>query len=156
MRPESKGYVHAHSSNMQDKPLIQPNYLEAEADQRLLVAGIRLSRQMLQTPELAKWYEKETTPGENLQGDDELLDYARKHGTTIFHLMGTCKMGPSFDQNAVVNDELKVHGLDGIRVIDTSIIPTAHSANTNAVTIMIAEKASDMILGNHPLPAVTL
>ena len=156
MRPESRGYVHALSRNMKDKPLIQPNYLKAEADQQLLLEGIKLSRQMLQTPELAKWYEEETTPGKSLQGDDELLDYARKHGTTIFHLMGTCKMGPSFDQNAVVNDELKVHGLDGIRVVDTSIIPTAHSANTNAVTIMIAEKASDMILGNYPLPAVTL
>ena len=108
---------------------------------------------MIRTPELAHWFESETTPGDRLQSDDELLGYAREHGTTIFHLMGTCKMGPVHDAGAVVSDELKVHGLEGLRVVDASVIPTSHSANTNASTIMIAEKAADMILGKPPMPA---
>ncbi|MBT3401430.1 MAG: choline dehydrogenase, partial [Rhodospirillaceae bacterium] len=131
----------------------QPNYLEAEADQRLLLDGIRLARRMLRSPELAHWYVHETSPGDAAQSDDELLDFARRRGTTIFHLMGTCKMGPASDAGAVVSDELRVHGIDGLRVIDASVIPTSHSANTNAATIMIAEKAADMILGKPPLPA---
>ena len=151
MRPESRGHVRARSADTRDKPVIQPNYLDAEADRRLLLDGMRLSRRMLQSPELAHWYVRETSPGEAVQNDDELLDFARQRGTTIFHLMGTCKMGPAEDQTAVVSDELKVHGIAGLRVVDASIIPTAHSANTNAATIMIAEKAADMILG-RPAP----
>jgi choline dehydrogenase len=111
---------------------------------------------MIRTPELAHWFESETTPGDAVQSDDELLAYAREHGTTIFHLMGSCKMGPAHDKGAVVTDELKVHGIEGLRVIDASVIPTSHSANTNAATIMIAEKAADMILGKAPLPPATL
>lgn len=156
MRPESRGYVHARSADTSDKPLIQPNYLEAEADQRLLLDGMRLARQLLQSPNLSQWYVRETSPGENAQSEEDLLDFARERGTTIFHLMGSCKMGPSHDPAAVVSDELKVHGLEGLRVIDTSVIPTAHSANTNAATIMIAEKAADMILGKPPLPAASV
>ncbi|MBT3930929.1 MAG: choline dehydrogenase [Rhodospirillaceae bacterium] len=153
MRPESRGHVRARSADTHDKPIIQPNYLEAEADQRLLLDGIRLARRMLRSPELAHWYVHETSPGDAAQSDDELLDFARRRGTTIFHLMGTCKMGPASDAGAVVSDELRVHGIDGLRVIDASVIPTSHSANTNAATIMIAEKAADMILGKPPLPA---
>lgn len=153
MRPESRGYVHARSADTADKPLIQPNYLDAEADRRLLLDGIRLARRMMKSSELAQWYVRETSPGDGAQSDDELLDFARQRGTTIFHLMGTCKMAPSSDAGAVVSDELKVHGLEGLRVVDASVIPTSHSANTNAATIMIAEKASDMILGKSPLPA---
>jgi choline dehydrogenase len=153
MRPESRGHVRARRADTRNKPVIQPNYLEAEADQRLLLDGIRLARRMLRAPELAQWYVNETSPGDQAQSDDELLDFARRRGTTIFHLMGTCKMGPSHDPAAVVSDELRVHGIEGLRVIDASVIPTSHSANTNAATIMIAEKAADMILGKPPLPA---
>lgn len=156
MRPESRGFVRARSAETGDKPEIQPNYLEAEADQRLIVESTRLARQMIRTPELAHWFESETTPGDKLQSDDELLGYAREHGTTIFHLMGSCKMGPVHDTGAVVSDELKVHGIDGLRVIDASVIPTSHSANTNAATIMIAEKAADMILGKAPLASANI
>jgi len=156
MRPESRGFVRARSADTGDKPEIQPNYLEAEADQRLIVESTKLARRMIRTPELAHWFESETTPGEAVQSDDELLAYAREHGTTIFHLMGSCKMGPAHDSGAVVSDELKVHGIEGLRVIDASVIPTSHSANTNAATIMIAEKAADMILGKAPLPPATL
>lgn len=148
MRPESRGYVRVRSSDPRDAPAIQPNYLEAEADRRLIVESTRLARRMLQTPALSNWYDRETTPGAAVQSEDELLDYARAHGTTIFHLMGSCKMGPEHDPNAVVSDELKVHGIESLRVVDASVIPTSHSANTNAATIMIAEKAADMILGN--------
>ncbi len=153
MRPESRGYVRAQSADTGDRPAIQPNYLDAEADRRLLLDGMRLARRIMRAPELARWYVRETSPGEAVQTDDELLDFARRRGTTIFHLMGTCKMGPSSDTGAVVSDTLEVHGIAGLRVVDTSVIPTAHSANTNAATIMIAEKASDMILGNPPPPA---
>ncbi len=153
MRPESRGYVRAQSADTGDRPTIQPNYLDAEADRRLLLDGMRLARRIMRAPELARWYVRETSPGEAVQTDDELLDFARRRGTTIFHLMGTCKMGPSSDTGAVVSDTLEVHGIEGLRVVDASVIPTAHSANTNAATIMIAEKASDMILGNPPPPA---
>jgi choline dehydrogenase len=111
---------------------------------------------MVQSPALSAWYDHETTPGEGVQSDDEILDYARAMGTTVFHLMGSCRMGPSGDTNSVVDDELRVHGIEGLRVVDASVIPTAHSTNTNAATIMIAEKASDMILGKAPLPAAEL
>ena len=98
--------------------------------------------------------DSELSPGESLQNDDELLDYARGRGTTAFHVMGTCKMGPAHDANAVVDDHLRVHGLSGLRVVDASIMPTMPSANTNASTLMIADRASDLILGKTPLPAV--
>ena len=156
MRPESRGYIRAQSADARDAPAIQPNYLKAEADRRLIVESMRLARRVLQSPELSNWYDRETTPGAAVKSDDELLDYARAHGTTIFHLMGSCKMGPNHDPNAVVSDELKVHGLEALRVVDASVIPTSHSANTNAATIMIAEKAADMILGNPPLQPATV
>ena len=156
MRPESRGHVRACSPDTADKPLIQPNYLKAETDRRLLIKGIRLARRLMQSPELSPWYVRETSPGADAESDEELLDFARQRGTTIFHLMGTCKMGPRTDPGAVVSDELRVHGIEGLRVVDASVIPTAHSANTNAATIMIAEKASDMILGKPSLPAASV
>jgi choline dehydrogenase len=141
---------------MQDAPAIQPNYLAEEYDRQVLLAGLRLGRRMVQSPELAAWYDHETTPGKEVQSDDEILDYARAMGTTVFHLMGSCRMGPASDNNSVVDEQLRVHGIEGLRVVDASIIPTAHSTNTNAAVIMIAEKASDMILGKQPLPAADL
>jgi choline dehydrogenase len=151
-RPQSTGHVRARSARMADKPAIQPNYLAAEYDRRVLLAGIRLGRRFMGTPELAPYYNHETLPGPDVQTDDELLDFARQYGTTIFHLMGTCRMGPSDDPTSVVGDELKVHGIEGLRVVDASVMPAMPSANTNASTIMIAEKASDMILGKAPPP----
>jgi choline dehydrogenase len=156
MRPRSRGHIQAKSANMQDAPAIQPNYLAEEYDRQVLLAGLRLGRRMVQSPELAAWYDHETTPGKEVQSDDEILDYARAMGTTVFHLMGSCRMGPASDNNSVVDEQLRVHGIEGLRVVDASIIPTAHSTNTNAAVIMIAEKASDMILGKQPLPAADL
>lgn len=156
MRPESRGYVRAKTADTRDKPAIQPNYLDHEYDQRLTIAGLRLGRQMVRSAEMADIFVEETTPGDDIQSDDELLHFARTYGTTVFHLMGTCRMGPDNDANAVVDDQLRVRGVEGLRVADASVIPAAHSTNTNAATIMIAEKASDMILGKAPLPAASL
>ncbi len=155
-RPLSTGHVRARNADAGDKPEIQPNYLAHEYDRQVTVAGLHLQRRLLRTPELANFYDQEMMPGDDVQSDDELLDFARRYGTTIFHLMGTCRMGPASDANSVVGDELRVHGLEGLRVVDASVMPTMPSANTNASTIMIAEKASDMILGKAPLPAAQI
>lgn len=156
MRPRSRGSVRARTSDSHDKPAIQPSYLDHEYDQQLTIAGLRLGRQMIQSPEMSHLFDHEITPGAEVQSDDELLDFARAYGTTVFHLMGTCRMGPENDTNAVVDDELRVRGTEGLRVVDASVIPAAHSTNTNVATIMIAEKASDMILGKQPPPAAEL
>ena len=149
-RPESTGTVRPLSNDPFDAPAIQPNYLAEELDQRVLVAGMRLARSLLRTDPLAPYYDDEAFPGNDVQTDDELLDAARGRATTTFHPAGTCRMGPASDPMAVVDDQLRVHGLQGLRVIDASIMPTMLSANLNAATMMIAEKASDMILGHEP------
>ena len=146
-RPESVGYVRATSRDVFTDPILQPNYLSAPEDRRLTVAGIRLVRRMLATPELAPYVDCEMLPGPGVETDDELLDYARQNGTTTYHLIGTARMGPATDRSAVVSDRLLVHGLDGLRVADASIMPSMPSANTYATTLMIAEKAADFIRG---------
>ena len=155
-RPESTGYVRACSADPFQAPVIQPNYLQHETDQRVLVRGLRLARRLLATQALAPFMVAEEQPGPHVNSDDELLDFARQRGTTVFHLMGTCKMGPASDAGAVVDAELRVHGLKSLRVVDASIMPTMPSANTNASTLMIAEKAADMILGREAPPPVDL
>jgi len=145
-RPESLGYVRARSSDPFDKPVIQPNYLADEEDQRVLLAGIKLSRRLMHTAPLAPYFDYEAYPGKDVQGDDELLYIARQRSTTLYHLMGTCRMGPETDPTAVVDDRLCVHGMQNLRVIDASIMPTMLSANLNAGVLMIAEKGSDMVL----------
>jgi choline dehydrogenase len=146
-RPESLGYVRATSSDPNVPPKIQPNYLSSAIDQRVLIDGVRLGRRLFRTAALKPFYEGETSPDPALERDDELLDYARKMGSTVFHLIGTCRMAPADDSKAVVGPDLKVHGLDGLRIADASIMPSMPSANTNASTYMIAEKAADLILG---------
>jgi choline dehydrogenase len=144
-RPESLGYVRARSVDAFEKPAIQPNYLKEEVDQQVLIAGMRLGRQLMRTPQLAPFFDHESAPGDAAQTDDELLDFARQNGTTVYHLIGTSRMGPASDPLSVVDARLRVHGLDGLYVADASIMPTMPSANTNAATLMIAEKAADMI-----------
>jgi choline dehydrogenase len=146
-RPESTGYVRAVSRDPADAPVVQPNYLAAEADQRITLAGLRLARALLNSPELAPFFDAETLPGAAVQSDDELLDFARKRGNTGYHLVGTCRMGPVGDAQSVVDDELRVHGVGNLRVIDASIMPMLPSANTFAATIAIAEKGADLIRG---------
>ena len=153
-RPESIGYVRARSGDVFTDPIIQPNYLSDAMDRRVLLAGMRLARRLLQTPELAQYFDKEELPGADIQTDDELLDFARRFGSTAYHLIGTARMGPETDKTSVVNDRLQVHGLQGLRVADASIMPNMPSANTYSSTMMIAEKASDMIRGKEALAPV--
>ncbi len=149
-RPESRGWVRLMSADPFAAPAIQPNYLAEESDRRVLLAGMKLARRLLRTEPLQPYYDYEDFPGEAVQSDEELLGAARQRGTTTFHPAGTCRMGLRTDPLAVVDDELRVHGLDGLRVIDASIMPTMLSANLNAATLMIADKASDLIRGRTP------
>ncbi len=144
-RPESTGHVRARSTDPFIDPVIQPNYLADPIDRRVTLGGIRLIRRLLGTPELAPYVDQETLPGPDVKTDDELLDFARGNGTTCYHLIGTARMGPATDPGAVVDDTLLVHGMQGLRVVDASIMPTMPSANTYATTLMIAERAADLI-----------
>ncbi|MFY0611531.1 MAG: GMC family oxidoreductase N-terminal domain-containing protein [Hyphomicrobiaceae bacterium] len=151
-RPESKGYVKVVSQDIFDHPEINPNYLAEAHDQRVLLRSMRLGRELLSTPPLQPFLTGRTNPSGDLQTDDELLDWARQNGITVYHMIGTARMGPDNDPQAVVDDELRVKGVDGLRVADASIMPVMPSGNTNAPTMMIAEKASDMILGKKLAP----
>ena len=153
-RPESVGYVRARSADPFEDPIIQPNYLADPMDQRVILGGIKLGRRLLHTPELSRYFDGEHLPGPQAVTDDELLDFARRYGSTSYHLVGTARMGPRTDPTAVVDDNLRVHGLDGLRVVDASIMPNIVSANTYASTMMIAEKASDLIRNRAPLPEI--
>jgi choline dehydrogenase len=155
-RPESKGYVRIRSADTFEQPEIQPNYLVEEGDRRVLLAGMKLARRLLATKPLEPYVEREDFPGPDVKTDDELLGAAKERGTTTFHPMGTCRMGPDSDPTSVVNDELRVHGLQGLRVVDASIMPMMLSANINAATMMIADKASDLIRGLQPPQPIVL
>jgi choline dehydrogenase len=144
MRPLSRGYVEAKSADPQMAPAINPRYLSEETDRRAAIGGLRAARRLFRAPALAPYFVDEILPGAGIAGDDELLDYARQTGSTVFHATCTCKMG--HDAMAVVDDRLRVHGLQGLRVVDASVMPTVTSTNTNAPTIMIAEKGAAMIL----------
>ena len=145
LRPESRGNVHIRSAGHDVHPAIRPNYLSDPLDQQTAVAGIRWARDLAAQPALAQYIEHELEPGEALQSDEELLEFARETGGTIYHPVGTCKMAPDGDTMGVVDDQLRVRGVDGLRVVDASVMPRLVSGNTNAPTIAIAEKACDMI-----------
>jgi choline dehydrogenase len=155
-RPESRGYVRARSADPFDAPIIQTNYLTAELDRRVIVAGMKLARRLLKSAPLAPYYAYEDFPGEGVQSDDEFLAAATQRGTTTFHPGCTCRMGPADAPWAVVDDQLRVHGLQGLRVIDASVMPRMISANLNASTLMIADKASDIVRGRVPLEAARI
>ncbi len=146
-RPESRGYVRARSADPFAPPIIQTNYLAAELDRRVIVAGMKLARRLLKSEPLAPYYAYEDYPGPQVQSDDEFLAAAIQRGTTTFHPGCTCRMGPAESTWAVVDDHLRVHGLQGVRVVDASVMPRMISANLNASTMMIADKASDLIRG---------
>jgi len=143
-RPQSRGYLVARSADPFEKPIIQPNYLSAEQDQRVLLAGLKLVRKLMRAGPLQPYFGGETYPGEGVE-DDALLETARERGTTTFHMIGTCKMGPAQDAMAVVGPDLRVHGMKNLRVADASIMPTMPAANTNAAAMMIGEKAAQLI-----------
>jgi choline dehydrogenase len=142
-RPDSRGSIHIKSPTPGTEPAIRPNFLSAQTDRDCAVAGMQIARKIMQQPAIAKYVAFETKPGDKVQSYDEWLEYARHTGTTTFHVIGTCKMGN--DPMAVVDDRLRVRGIAGLRVIDASVMPTVPSGNTNAPTIMIAEKGADMI-----------
>ena len=144
VRPESRGRIVIKSPNHADYPAIIPNYLSTEIDRQTIVAGMKLSRKIMATPTMQDLIIEEFLPGLGVQSDDELLEHARDNAGTIYHPVGTCKMGN--DPMAVVDERLRVRGVDGLRVADASIMPTLVSGNTNAPSIMIGEKASDMVL----------
>jgi choline dehydrogenase len=143
MRPLSTGYVEAKSADPHNAPAINPRYLSHETDRRAAIAGLRAVRRLFAAPALAPYVRGEILPGSEVDSDAALLDYLRQTGSTVFHATCTCKMGR--DPLAVVDDELRVHGLEGLRVIDASVMPSVTSTNTNAPTIMIAEKGAAMI-----------
>ena len=155
-RPESSGHLLARSADPFEAPEIQPNYLSDEMDRQVLLGGMRLARRLLQTPEMMQYFVNEEFPGVDAQSDDELLAFAKERGTTTFHLMGTCRMAPSTEKSAVVDDQLRVRGVENLRVADASIMPMMLSANLNAATLMIGEKAADLILGKAAPEAVIL
>ena len=146
-RPESSGYVRARSSDPFEKPVIQPNYLKEEVDRRVTVGAMRLARALIHTRAMQPYFVREEYPGAEFEADDELLEAARHCGSTTYHVNGTCHMAPPSDPHAVVDDQLRVYGVDGLRVIDASIMPSMLSANLNAGTMMIAEKGADLVLG---------
>jgi len=147
LQPQSRGSVRIRSPDPLTPPAMQPNYLSTAEDRATLVAGIRLARRLAATGALSPYVKAEYRPGPEAQSDAALLDFARSTGGTIFHPGGTCKMGDKArDPLAVVDHELRVHGLDALRVVDCSIMPTLTSGNTNVPVTMIAEKAADLIL----------
>jgi choline dehydrogenase len=143
MRPLSRGYVLAKTPDPHDQPAINPRYLAEETDRRAIVGGLRFLRRLFAAPALARYMVGEKLPGPGVQSDDELLDYARQNGATVYHASCSCMMGNH--AMAVVDSELRVHGLEGLRVIDASVMPAVSSTNTNAPTIMIAEKGAALI-----------
>ena len=143
LRPESRGSVHITSPDFKDHPAINPNYLAVDADRLVAARSIRLTRKIISQPALQKFSPIEFKPGEEYETNEDLARLAGDISTTIFHPVSTCKMGS--DDRAVVDARLRVHGLEGLRVADASIMPTITSGNTNSPTIMIAEKAADMI-----------
>ena len=145
MRPLSRGYVEARSNQPGDMPAINPRYLSDEADRRAIVGGLRFARRLFDAPALKQHVREESLPGRDIQTDDELLDYARRNGGTCYHASCTCMMGSH--AMSVVDSQLRVHGLEGLRVIDASVMPAVTSTNTNAPTIMIAEQGAAMIKG---------
>lgn len=155
-RPESVGYIRAKSNNPFEYPEIQANFLAEEKDRQILLSAMRLSRQIMNSKPFSPYVAEETWPGISRQSGEELLQHARETGSTAYHPMGTCRMGPAGQTNTVVDDQLRVHGIDGLRVADASIMPMMPTANLNAGTLMIGEKASDMILGKTPLEASQL
>lgn len=154
LRPQSRGFVRLASANPLAAPLIQPNYLAETVDQRTVIEAIRTLRRVFAAPELRPYYAREELPGAEVIDEEDCLRFARAAGLTAYHLCGTCRMGPATEPGTVVDERLCVHGIDGLRVADASIMPAVPSANTSAAVFMIAEKAADMIRG-APAPAAT-
>ena len=144
--PESKGSIHIKSNDPEEFPSIKYNFLSSQLDKDTLVAGVKLIRNLMKTESMKEFVNDEIQPGFEISTDDDILEFIKNKAETVYHPSGTCKMG--FDQNAVVDKNLKVHGIKGLRIADASIMPTLVSGNTNAVCMMIGERCADFILNN--------
>ena len=147
LRPRARGAIRLRSDKPADAPIIDPNFLGDEYDLKISTEGVRLSREIMGQQALARYIRKEHFPGDQVKSREELEAYARQYGRTSYHPVGTCRMG--VDADSVVDPELRVRGIDGLRICDSSIMPRVVSSNTNAATIMIGEKAADLIKGNQ-------
>ena len=149
LRPTSRGSVHLSGPDAAAQPDIRPNYLSTEEDKRIAVESLKWARRIVSQPAMAAYRPEEYKPGAHVASDEDMLVAAGDLGTTIFHPVGTARMGPEGDANAVLDERLRVRGVSGLRVIDASVMPAITSGNTNSPTIMIAEKGADMILGDN-------
>ena len=149
LRPKSRGSVRLRSDDMRDLPIVDPNFLSDPYDLRVSKEGVKISRAIMNESAFSRYVRKEHFPGDRVQTDADFEAYARQYGRTSYHPVGTCRMGQ--DKDAVVDTNLRVHGIDGLRVCDSSIMPRVVSSNTNAAAIMIGEKASDLIRGNRAM-----
>ena len=154
LRPLSRGTITLKDANPMSAPLIDPRFFSEEEDLEVLLRGFKMARRILAAPAFDKVRGKEIQLGEDVQDDASLRQFIRDNSATVYHPVATCTMGEGPD--SVVDSELKVRGVRGLRVIDASVMPSVNGGNTNAPTIMIAEKAADMILGKPPLPAAVL
>jgi choline dehydrogenase len=152
VRPESRGHIRISSPDPTVHPSILPNYLSDPLDQEVAVAGLRWGRRIAAQPALQRYIVHEMMPGPALDTDQALLAYARMAGSTLYHPVGTCQMGHG--AMAVVDPQLRVRGVTGLRVVDASVMPRLVSGNTNAPSIMIGEKGADLILGQAPAGAL--
>jgi choline dehydrogenase-like flavoprotein len=147
LRPKSRGTVKLRSDRPEDKPIVDPNFIAEPDDLRISAEGVKISREIMNQPAFAKYVRQEHFPGKDVRTQADFENYARQYGRTSYHPTGTCKMG--VDDMAVVDPQLRVRGLEGIRICDSSIMPSLIGSNTNAPTIMISEKGSDLIRGNR-------
>jgi choline dehydrogenase len=146
LRPTSRGSVRIRSADARDPPAIRYNYLSTEHDRRTMLDGMRLLRRILEQPAIRPYIDSEYRPGSEVQSDEEWLAYMRETGSTIYHPTCTARMGT--DERAVVDSQLRVKGLEGLRVVDASVMPAVVSGNTNAAVIAIAEKAADLVVSD--------
>ena len=147
LRPKSRGSVRLRSADLADKPLVDPNFLAEAEDVRTSIEGVKISREVMHQPAFSNYVKREHFPGTEVRTQADFEAYARQYGRTSYHPVGTCRMGS--DARSVVDPLLRVRGIDGLRICDSSIMPSLIGSNTNAATIMIGEKASDLIRGNR-------
>ena len=143
MRPQSRGSVRIRSRDPREPPAIQPNYLSTEYDRRIMIEGAKLARRIVATPSFSPYVADEYKPGRAVASDEQILAAIRDAGSAGYHPVGTCRMGS--EDTAVVDSQLRVRGVEGLRVVDASVMPILVSGNTNAATLMIAEKAADLM-----------
>ena len=142
--PKSRGSLNIKSKDPREQAEIRPEYLSEKLDKDVIVEGIKMIRDIFNQPSFKKLWDKEVLPGKEIKTDKEILDWARNNGGTVFHAVGTCRMGD--DNKSVVNEKLQVRGVENLRVIDASVMPQVTSANTNAPSLMIGEKGASLIL----------